>query len=126
MRILPRIPVEKLAHEVVGQKNELGLLVDLSAAGLRLEKRSLQRRASPIVQLEFIIPEVEEIAWAQGVVCFDRLLPGMIRSTGIRIVRTTHRHLRLLRDWVASAAEARARADELATGPLQYASHWCG
>jgi hypothetical protein len=123
MRYQPRIPVEKLAHEVVGRKNELGLVVDLSPTGLRLEKQSLQRRASPIVQLEFVIPEVDEIAWACGEVCFDQLMPNMTRSTGIKIVWAASRHLRMLRDWVMSAAEAKARFEE---SPLQYASHWCG
>jgi hypothetical protein len=121
MRALPRISVEKLAHERVGKKDELGLVVDLSPGGLRIEKPSLGRRASPIVQLEFVLPEVDEIAWACGEVCFDQILPNMMRSTGIKIVWAASRHLRMLRDWVMAAADTRERFYE---NPLMYASHF--
>src|SRR5436190_5488913 len=93
MRASTRVSVEKLASEVVGNKEMLGLVVDLSAGGLRLERSSLARRASPIVQLEFAIPELDEIVWAKGEVCFDRLHANMIRSTGIRIIAAANRHM---------------------------------
>jgi hypothetical protein len=140
MRVLPRIPVEKLASEVVNDREQLGLVMDLSPEGLRLERRFFGRRDSPIVQLEFELPEVDEIVWAKGEVCFDKLRPsptGPVRSTGIRLVSAAGRHLRMLRDWVMSAAEARAKLEqvsrqvervlqEVERDPLQYASHWCG
>jgi hypothetical protein len=121
MRALPRLPVEKLAREVCSDKKQLGLVVDLSTTGLRLETHSLARRESPILQLEFTIPEVDEIAWACGQVCFDRLHPNMVRTTGIRILTAANRHLRMLRDWVMSAIEASERDN-----PIMAASCWRG
>ena len=117
MRDQPRITVEKLASEVVNEREQLGLIVDLSESGLRLERRFFGRREGRIVQLEFELPEVDEIVWAKGEVCFDQLRPsptGPIRSTGIRLVSAASRHLRMLRDWVMAAAEARAREESAA------------
>jgi hypothetical protein len=121
-----RITVENLASEVVNDREQLGLIVDLSSSGLRLERRFFGRRESPIVQLEFELPEADEIVWAKGEVCFDRLKPapqGLVRSTGIRLVAAATRHLRMLRDWVHATVEARAALDR---DPLLYASHWNG
>jgi hypothetical protein len=106
MRVQPRIAVEKLANEVIAERERLGLIVDLSATGLRLEGRSFERRESGIVQLEFEMPDVDEIVWAKAEVCFDRVharRDGMIRSTGVRIVAAARRHLEMLREWVAAA-----------------------
>ena len=125
-RIGSRIAVEKLASEVVNDKEQLGIVVDLSSTGLKLERRFFGRRESRIVQLEFELPEVDEIVWAKGEVCFDRLKPapaGPVRSTGIRLVAAAGRHLRMLRDWVMAADEARRAFEE---DPLRYATHWCG
>jgi hypothetical protein len=126
MRVLPRISVEKLASEVVNDREQLGLIMDLSPDGLRLERRFFGRRDSPILQLEFELPEVDEIVWAKGEVRFDRLRPspnGPVRSTGVRLVAAASRHLRLLKDWVMAAAEAQRRLEH---DPLMCASHWCG
>jgi hypothetical protein len=122
MRTLPRVPVEKLAHEVARQRSQLALVTDLSPGGLCLHQRQFARRESRIIQLELQLPEIEELAWVQGQVCFDRLRStpaGPIRSTGIRVVAAAHRHLRLLRDWVMASVEAQEN-------PLLNASHWCG
>ena len=43
MRALPRIPVEQLASEVVRDREQLGLVLDLSPEGLRLERRFFGR-----------------------------------------------------------------------------------
>jgi hypothetical protein len=121
-----RITVENLASEVVNDREQLGLIVDLSSTGLRLERRFFGRRESPIVQLEFELPDADEIVWAKGEVCFDRLKPaphGPVRSTGIRLVAAATRHLRMLREWVMATVEARRSLDE---DPLLYASHWNG
>jgi hypothetical protein len=101
-----------LASEVVHDREQLGLVLDLSPGGLRLERRFFGRRNSNIVQLEFVLPEVEELVWAKGEICFDRLRPtpaGPIRSTGLRLVAATSRHLRFIKDWVMATAEIRAR-----------------
>src|SRR2546430_12593049 len=76
LRTQPRIPVETLCSELVGEKEHYGLIVDLSQEGLRLERPLKGRLAGRIVQLEFAMPEVDEIIWAQGEICFDRLRPG--------------------------------------------------
>ncbi len=125
-RIGSRIAVEKLASEVVNDKEQLGIVVDLSSTGLQLERRFFGRRESRVVQLEFELPEVDEIVWAKGEVCFDRIKPGVggpVRSTGIRLMAAASRHLRMLRDWVMAADEARRSREE---DPLRYATHWCG
>ena len=107
MRAQRRVLVEKLASEVICEREHLGLIVDLSAAGLRLEGRSFERREGGIVQLEFEMPEVDEIVWAKGEVCFDRVRArpdGLVRSTGIRLLAAATRHLAMLREWVAASA----------------------
>jgi hypothetical protein len=118
----------------VDEREQLGLVVELSAAGLRLERPLHGRRAGRIVQLEFELPEVDEIVWAKGEICFDRYrrtpdAPGPVRTTGVRLVAAASRHLRMLRDWVMATAEARRALDAQVDGgrfALTHASHWAG
>ena len=81
-----------------------------------------------MVQLEFELPEVDEIVWAKGEVCFDRLRPsatGPVRSTGIRLVAAATRHLRMLGARLGDGRRRGARS--LEEDPLRYASHCsCG
>jgi hypothetical protein len=108
----------------VGEKENYGLIVDLSPEGLRLERPLKGRTESRIVQLEFAMPEVDEIVWAQGEICFDKLRPGAtgpLRSTGIRVLSAAGRHLRMLRDWAMASNERRQLDDG-----LFFASHWMG
>jgi hypothetical protein len=128
----PRIPVETLCSEVIDDREHYGVLVELSPNGVRLERPLSGRREGRIVQLEFELPDADEIIWAKGEVCFDRYRqtfdgPGAVRSTGVRLVAAASRHLRMLRDWVAATVEARQRArqDDIA-GMLALASHWNG
>lgn len=62
------------------------------------------------VQLEFEIPDVDEVMWARGEICFDQVwnlaprlhgLSGLVRTSGIRLVTAANRHLKMLRDYVA-------------------------
>ncbi|HEY2745116.1 MAG TPA: PilZ domain-containing protein [Polyangia bacterium] len=131
-RLDPRIPVETLCSEVVDDREHFGVLVELSPNGVRLERPLCGRREGNIVQLEFELPDADEIIWAKGEVCFDRYRRTLdhegvsaVRTTGVRLVAAASRHLRMLRDWVAATAEAtrRARADDIA-GHLALASHW--
>ena len=130
-RLDPRIPVETLCSEVVDDREHYGMLVELSPNGVRLERPLIGRRDGSIVQLEFELPDADEIIWAKGEVCFDRYrrLDGAsaVRTTGVRLVAAASRHLRMLRDWVAATVEARQRArqDDVA-GMLALASHWNG
>jgi PilZ domain len=128
----PRIPVETLCSEVVDDREHFGVLVELSPGGVRLERPLAGRRDGRIVQLEFELPDADEIIWAKGEVCFDRYrarAPGAppVRTTGVRLVAAASRHLRMLREWVAATAAARRRAlEDDVGGHLALASHWNG
>jgi hypothetical protein len=131
-RLDPRIPVETLCSEVVDDREHYGVLVELSPNGVRLERPLVGRREGSIVQLEFELPDADEIIWAKGEVCFDRYRRtfdregvNAVRTTGVRLVAAASRHLRMLREWVAATVEAtrRAQADDIA-GHLALASHW--
>jgi PilZ domain len=132
-RVDPRVPVESLCSEVVDDREHFGVLIDLSPQGVRLERAyggpGGGRRDGRIVQLEFELPDADEIIWAKGEVCFDRYRVGAhappVRTTGVRLVAAASRHLRMLRDWVAATVEARRRADEDdVMGYLTFASRW--
>lgn len=119
-RINARIPMETLCTEVAGEREQYSLIVELSEAGLRLQRPLQGRMESRIVQLEFGLPEVDELVWAKGVVCFDQLwrvpVAGkpaqarVLRTSGVRVVAAATRHLRMLRDYVRAAAELRRPA----------------
>ena len=116
----PRIPTETLCTEVADEREQYSLIVELSEAGLRLQRPLQGRMESRIVQLEFELPEVDEIVWAKGVVCFDQLwrvpMAGqrpqarVLRTSGVRVVAAATRHLRMLRDYVRAAAERKRRS----------------
>jgi hypothetical protein len=114
-RTSPRIRVQSLCSEVIDDQDQLALVVDLSESGLRIQRplrgRSGMYRAPDgseldrLVQVEFELPEVDEIVWAKGEVCFDQLwrAPGLlapVRTTGVRLLAAATRHLRMLRDYV--------------------------
>jgi hypothetical protein len=119
----PRIPTETLCTEVADDREQYSLIVELSEAGLRLQRPLQGRMESRIVQLEFELPEVDELVWAKGVVCFDQLwrVPvigqrspaRVLRTSGVRVVAAATRHLKLLRDYVRAAAEQRRRTRPL-------------
>ena len=77
------------------------------------------------MQLEFEIPEIDEVVWAQGVIRFDEAwhvpptadigLAGIVRTTGIQLVTAAERHRRMLREYVVETWRARqAEAAEAA------------
>lgn len=87
------------------------LIVDLSETGIRVQRPLVGVPRTRILQLEFEIPQVDELVWAKGEVCFDEIwrvpsswestkLSGVIRTCGIRLTATTNRHRRLLREYV--------------------------
>ena len=125
-----RIPVESLCAEVAAEEERFGLVVDLSEVGVRID-RPLSGRQPRVIQLEFEIPEIDELMWAKGETCFDRVRPsphGIVRTTGVRLVAAATRHLRMLREFVVDRRErlARALAEVAATDALLDASHWRG
>lgn len=84
------------------------MIVDLSEDGLRLQ-RPVGGRIPSSLQLEFEIPEVDEVVWARGEVRFDEVwrlptigdgLSGIVRTSGISLVTMASRHRRLLREYV--------------------------
>jgi hypothetical protein len=119
-RVQPRLAVTTLCSEIVDEREQYALVVDVSEGGLRLERPLRGRTGGRVVQLEFTLPEVDEIIWAKGEICFDRLRRAgdpnaPLRSSGVRLVAAASRHLRLLRDYVRAAVESAARL-ELARG----------
>jgi hypothetical protein len=108
-RISPRIDVEALCWEVVGERETSALVVDLSSEGARVERPFLGGQIEREVPLQIEIPGIDEVMWARGDVVFDQLLPnhtpsggpfGLMRRTGYRIALAAARDLRLLRDYV--------------------------
>jgi len=123
-RCNPRIPVETFCTEIAesdgAEALRHGLVVDLSADGLRIQ-RPLLGRTPRLVRLELELPEVDEVMWAQGAVRFDEIwrlprradggLSGVVRTTGIEIVSAASRHKRMLREYVVETWR-RARMEE--------------
>lgn len=107
----PRIPVEALCSDHTGDQERHALIVDLSEEGMRLQRPLTGNPQSRILQLEFELPDLDELVWAKGEVCFDEIwrvppawestqLCGVVRTTGVRLAATSSRHKRLLREYV--------------------------
>jgi len=124
-RVSPRIDVEALCWEVIGDRERSALLVDVSTEGARVERPYIGGRIEYEVPLQIEVPGIDEVMWAKGDVVFDKLVParngasnggpfGLLRRTGYRIVIAAARDLRLLRDYVWDMHNAqRARDTEL-------------
>ncbi len=114
-RLTPRVEVAGLCNEIRGDADSFASVIDLSPAGLRIERPLRGRGLEARVQLEIDVPEIDEVLWVLGEVCFDRVrhagAPGLLRTTGFRIAAAAGRELRLLRDYVfeRSLIEERAR-----------------
>jgi hypothetical protein len=121
VRSQPRVPMTTLCSEIVGDKEQFAFVVDLSEQGLRLERPLRGRAPSRIVQLELTLPNVDEIIWAKGEICFDLYGPparhsqaaAALRISGVRLVAAATRHLRLVRDYVRAAVESANGVDLL-------------
>lgn len=126
-RVSPRIDVEALCWEVIGDRERSALLVDVSTEGARVERPYIGGRIDYEVPLQIEVPGIDEVMWARGDVVFDKLVPaktnggpfGLIRRTGYRIAVAAARDLRLLRDYVYDTHNARRARDE---GSLELAS----
>jgi hypothetical protein len=85
-------------------------VVDLSADGLRIQRPVISMSRARVIQLELEVPEVDEIIWASGEICFDEVhrvrspsglgLSGLVRTSGVRVTAASSRHRRLLREYV--------------------------
>jgi hypothetical protein len=123
-RASPRIGVEALCWEMIGERERSALVVDLSTHGARIERpflpagyhdydalelgpagRSSYVTPAPrpselarIVPLQLEVPEIDEVMWARGEVMFDELVeargPGA-RGGPFNLVRRTGYHLSL-------------------------------
>ena len=104
----PRIDVEALCWEIVGDREVSSLVVDLSSRGVRVERPFVGGRVAREVPLQIEVPGIDEVMWARGDVVFDQLVPartnggpfGLLRRTGYRLAIAAARDLRLLRDYV--------------------------
>ena len=107
-----RVHASGLCTEVADESEQLGLLLDVSEAGVRIERPHLpgmrRQRRERVVQLEFEHPAVDELVWAKGVIRFDQLEPfddgsgirRVRRTSGVEIVAAASRHLKILREFV--------------------------
>lgn len=132
-RLLPRIDVETYCSELVGGRDRPGLVVDLSPEGARLERPYTGGPTPRDIVLELEVPEVDEVIWARGEVCFDLLRQappgqggalGLLRTTGVRLVAAATRDLRMLRECVIETHRVRqrhARVDDALLASSCYA-----
>jgi hypothetical protein len=115
-----RVPVDAFCTEISGDEIRHGIVVDLSEDGLRLQ-RPIGGRLPSALQLEFEVPEIDEVVWARGEVRFDEVwrlprigdgsLSGIVRTTGIRLVTMASRQRRLLREYVMDSWRGVAPVD---------------
>ena len=119
-RVSPRIDVEALCWEIVGERESSALIVDLSTEGARVERPYVGGRIETEVPLQLEVPGIDEVMWARADVVFDRLVPakanggpfGLLRRTGYRIAIAAARDLRLLRDYVYEMHHLKTAAND--------------
>jgi hypothetical protein len=109
-RLDPRVDVETFCSELLPREERPALVVDLSPVGARIERPYVGGPTPREIDLELEVPEVDEVIWARAEVCFDVVSQapagthggpfGLLRTTGLRLVRAASRDLRLLRDCV--------------------------
>jgi hypothetical protein len=109
LRLMPRIEVETYCSELVDGRDRPGLVTDLSPEGARLERPYAGGPTPREIVIELEMPEIDEVIWARGEVCFDQVRQappgrggplGLLRTTGIRLVAAAVRDLRMLRECV--------------------------
>jgi hypothetical protein len=118
----PRICIQALCWELIGSRERSGLAVDLSPAGLRLERPYTGGPTLREVPLQLEVPELDEIMWARGEACFDVIVPSaasatgmlrLVRRTGYRLAGAAARDLRVLRELVYDTHRARAAEERV-------------
>ena len=119
-RSRPRVPVHAFCSEHDDYSERHATIVDLSEHGLRVQRPAGGFSRRQALQLEFEIPEVDEIVWATGRICFDEIwrvpakhpggLAGVLRTSGVRLVAAAERHKRMLREYVTETWRRRQRA----------------
>jgi hypothetical protein len=128
LRGSPRIGIRALCWELIDGRERSGLAVDLSPAGLRLERPYTGGPTLRTVPLELEVPDLDEIMWARGEACFDVVVPaagaaggalGLVRRTGYRLAGAAARDLRVLEELVYETHRALIA---VARAPLELAS----
>jgi hypothetical protein len=110
-RSVPRIGIEAFCSEILDGRERHAVVLDLSPQGLRMARPFVGGRMPREVPLELELPGVDEIIWAKGHVCYDRIRPAggpeapaglgrIVRTSGIRLVAAAARDLRVLREFV--------------------------
>jgi hypothetical protein len=110
-RSVPRIGIEAFCSEILDGRERHAVVLDLSPTGLRMARPFVGGRMPREVQLELELPGVDEIIWAKGHVCYDRIRPAtagssamalgrVVRTSGVRLVAAAARDMRLLREFV--------------------------
>lgn len=136
-RIDPRVDVETFCSELLPREERPALVVDLSPVGARIARPYVGGPTPREIDLELEVPEVDEVIWAKAEVCFDVVSQapagthagpfGLLRTTGLRLVRAAARDLRLLRDcvyelrrlrWLSECELEELDEDELITRPM--------
>ncbi len=114
-----RVPLSLMYNELVRDRARLGVIVDASEDGLRVERvLSSTHNDARIVQLEFELPGSGEVIWAKGEICFDSMWrppegsSTLVRASGVRVVAAAQKHLRLLRDFVRERLQQLTRNDD--------------
>src|SRR5690242_20053486 len=117
-RASPRIGVEALCWELIGDRGFSSLIVDLSTDGARVERPYVGGRIEREVPLQIEVPGIDEVMWAKADVVFDQVVPDrtagpfqLLRRTGYRLALAAARDLRLIRDYVYSLAERESSDD---------------
>ena len=123
----PRIGVDALAWECSDAGETSALAIDLSQAGIRIERPYVGGRNKEVVPLQLDIPGIDELLWARGDVCFDHVVPGkgpfgLVRRTGYRISLAAQRDRRMLREFVFDSFLMRQRLDDAGLGHIPLAA----
>jgi hypothetical protein len=115
-----------MCWEIIGGREATALAVDLSSAGLCIERPYVGGRSLREVPLQLEVPGIDEVMWARGDRCFDQVVQcagpgggalGLVRRTGYRIAAAARRDLRNLEEFVVETFRARYRDDEMELGP---------
>jgi hypothetical protein len=118
-REAPRIGIQALCWELVAGRERSALAVDLSPAGLRLERPYTGGPTLREVPLQLEVPGLDEIMWARAEACFDVIVTspapaagghGLVRRTGYRLAGAAARDLRVLKELVYETHRARTAA----------------
>lgn len=104
-----RIPLQLFLNEYVGDKAHRCMAVNLSPSGVHLN-RLLQpfARETPIVGLEFELPDTSEVIWARGEIRYDTM-DQYFHGTGVEFTGMARAHHRLIRDYVYEQRERTLR-----------------